>query len=128
MWSPPNENSAATDKTFCGNSCGAMFQPHMQSPTTAEAAPPAMPMQAPAAVIPVQRGSDNDPNDAPGRGIRPQSSGSDNDPNDAPGRGIRRGGGNNDNDPNDAPGRGIRGGRSNSDNDPNDAPGRGIRR
>ena len=38
--------------------------------STAEAAPPAMPLQAPAAVVPVQRGSDNDPNDAPGRGIR----------------------------------------------------------
>ena len=44
VWSPPNENSAATDKPFCGNNCGAMFQPHMRSPATAEAAPFAAPL------------------------------------------------------------------------------------
>ena len=52
-----------------------------------------------------------------------QSGRSDNDPNDAPGRGRGRSG-RTDSDPTDAPGRG-RSGRT--DSDPNDAPGRGRR-
>ena len=83
----------------------------------AQAAPVAVPplVEAPGAT-PVQYRSDNDPNDAPGRGIRGGGYGggrSDNDPNDAPGRGIR--------------GRGYGGGyrRGVTDNDPYDGPGRG---
>jgi hypothetical protein len=105
---------------------------------TAEAAPPVPAVTLPEGATPVQGRSDNDPNDAPGRGIRGGYGGgrgrSDNDPNDAPGRGIRGGdyggGGRTvtDNDPNDGPGRG-RGyappQRSVTDNDPNDGPGRG---
>jgi hypothetical protein len=104
--------------------------------TTAAAAPVVPAPQLPDAVVPVQGRSDNDPNDAPGRGIRGGYGGgggrTDNDPNDSPGRGIRGGGygggrGVSDSDPYDGPGRG-RGysqPRSVTDNDPNDGPGRG---
>jgi hypothetical protein len=66
--------------------------------------------------------TDNDPNDAPGRGT--QTGRSDNDPNDGVGRGSGRSG-RTDNDPNDGVGRGSATGRS--DTDPNDRPGRGGR-
>ena len=66
--------------------------------------------------------TDNDPNDAPGRGTR--TGRSDNDPNDGVGRGSGRSG-RTDNDPTDNVGRGTVTGRS--DNDPNDAAGRGGR-
>jgi hypothetical protein len=108
----------------------------MVSAATAEAAPVVPPLAEAPGATPVQYRSDNDPNDAPGRGIRGggYSGGrSDNDPNDAAGRGIRGGGGGGynrgvtDNDPSDGPGRGR--GWSNrrnvTDNDPSDGPGRG---
>jgi hypothetical protein len=102
----------------------------------AEAALPAPPAAELPGATPVQGRTDNDPNDAPGRGIRGYGGGgggrTDNDPNDAPGRGIRGGGGGGgrgvtDNDPSDGPGRGRgwAGGRSVTDNDPSDGPGRG---
>src|SRR5882724_4444667 len=66
--------------------------------------------------------TDNDPNDAPGRGS--QTGRSDNDPNDGVGRGSGRTG-RTDNDPTDSVSRGGVTGRS--DNDPNDRAGRGGR-
>ena len=96
----------------------------------------------PEPVVPVQRATDSDPNDAAGSG-RGRRNTTDSDPNDGAGAGrgaarrvtdsdprdgagAGRGNGRatNDNDPTDRGGMG-RGGRGATDNDPNDSPGRG---
>lgn len=70
-----------------------------------------------------QRATDNDPNDAAGRGRGGRGT-TDNDPRDSAGAGRGSSRGTTDRDPNDGPGAG-RGGRGATDNDPRDAAGRG---